>query len=173
MATSLLTTLTTFKFYCSRPWSPNYSPLHTFKQLANLAIETPCHNDYSSAIDDETVTNLARALPKLNTLQLGSGPCGAVAGVTIEGLVGLACHCADLCTLRVHIQVNSLVQAGAEVAELRPGGETTLQTECSLTTLEVGSTPTPEGSDLTITLALFRIFPHIRTVKHVVHYNCR
>ena len=109
MATSLLTTLTTFKFYCSRPWSPNYSPLHTFKQLTNLAIETPCHNDCSSAIDDETITNLARALPKLNTLRLGSGPCGAVDWVTIEGLVGLACDCADLHTLRVHIQVNSLV----------------------------------------------------------------
>ena len=38
---------------------------------------------------------------------------------------------------------------------------TASQTDCALTDLEVGETPMPEGSELTIARTLLRIFPRI------------
>jgi len=169
LAPSISTTLSTFKFYSSYPWNPGYSSLLAFGQLSDLKIENPCHSGCSSTVDDEILTSLARAMPRLEVLQLGSEPCGAPAGVTIKGLVELSCHCTNLSSLRVHIRVDSLVQAAAGgVATSLSGREpNTTWEEHALMTLEVGRTPITQETALTVALALLNIFPRIVNIKYI------
>jgi len=169
LATSISTTLLKFEFYSSHPWNPTYSSLLAFKQLTGLRIGNPCDNGCSSTVDDNIVINLARAMPKLRVLQLGSGPCGTPTGVTPKGLVELARQCTDLSTLCVHIRVDSLVQGAVGEAATSPsnGEPTAPREECALTTLEVGDTPIPEGSALTVALTLLRIFPWINGIYYI------
>lgn len=168
LATSISTKLSTFKSYSRHPWSPNYSSLLGFKQLTELAILTPYHVGCSSTIDDDTIINLARAMPKLKVLCLGSDPCRTPTGVTIKGLVELACHCIDLSTLRVHIRVDSLVQVAIDDVATSPSNAEPAapRVECALTTLEVGNTTIREGSALTVALALLHMFPCISAIKY-------
>lgn len=167
-ATSISATLSTFQFYSFHPWSPTYSSLLAFKQLTNLTIASPCRIHCSSTVDDDIVINLARAMPKLKVLQLGLEPCQTLTGVTVKGLVELACHCISLSTLRVHLRVDSLVQAAVgEVVPSPPNDEhAASREECALMTLEVGNTPIPEGTALIVALALLHIFPRISDIKH-------
>lgn len=168
VATSVSATLSTFQFYSLHPWSPTYSSLLAFKQLTNLTISYPCRIHCSSTVDDNIIINLARAMPKLRVLQLGMEPCQTLTGVTIKGLVELTCHCIDLSTLRVHIQVNSLVQAAVDGVVTSPsdGEHPASRKECALMTLEVGNTPIPEGTALIVALALLHIFPRINNIKY-------
>lgn len=169
LATSISTTLLKFKFYSSHQWDPTYSSLLAFKQLTDLTIGNPCDIGCSSTVDDNILIDLARAMPKLKVLQLGSHPCGTPTGVTPKGLVGLACHCIDLSILRVHIRVDSLVQAAVDEVATSPsnGKATAPREECALTTLEVGNAPIPEGSALTVALALLHIFPRINEIYYI------
>lgn len=142
LATFISTQLSRFKFSSKSSWDLNYSSLLGFKQLTELAILTPCRTSCSSTVDDDIIAKLARAMPKLKILQLGSKPCQTPTGVTVKGLVELACHCINLSILRVHIQVNSLVQ------------------------IAVGDMTVQEGSVLTVALALSHIFPRINKIKY-------
>jgi len=167
LATSIPTTLSIFKVFSRHPWNPNYSSLLAFKQLRELRIGNPCHFSCSSTIDDDIVINLARAMPKLEILRLGSTPCGTPTGVTVKGLIELA-RCIDLYTLRVHIRVDSLVQAavGEVAASPSDGGPAAPREECALMSLDVGNTFIPEESTLTVALALLRIFPRISEIGY-------
>lgn len=168
LATSITATLSTFKFHSLHPWTPTYSSLLAFTQLTTLTISNPCRIHCSSTVDDNIIVDLARAMPKLRILQLGLEPCRKLTGVTVKGLIELACHCIDLSTLRVHIQVDSLLRAadGGGVASSSNGERVASPEGCALTTLEVGNTPIPEGSALTVALALLHIFPRITIINH-------
>ena len=168
LATSISTKLSTFVFYSHYSWNPNYSSLLGFKQLTELVILTPCHVGCSSAMDDDIVINLARAMPKLKVLLLGSDPCSIPTGVTVKGLVKLACHCIDLSTLRLHIRVDSLVQmAAGDIATSPSTAEPAApRVECALANLGVGDMPIQEGSALTVALALLHIFPRISQIGY-------
>lgn len=166
LTTCVSATLSAFKFHTSRSWNPNYYSLLSFKQLRELVVESSCHDGCSSRVDDEIVVTLARALPKLEVLRLGSEPCPTPTGVTVKGLVELAFHGISLTTLRVHIQADSLVQAAVGGVATSPNGEPATHEECALATLEVGDTLIPEESTLTVALALLHIFPHISNIKY-------
>ena len=168
LATSLSTSLSSFMFVSLHPWNPNYSSLLTFKQLTTLLIGNPCRVRCSSTVDDDILINLARAMPMMKVLQLGSEPCGFLSGVTVRGLVELGCHCTDLSTLRVHIRMDSLVQAGDDDATTPPPHDepATPRVECSLTTLEVGNLLIPDDSEVMVALAILHIFPRIKNIKY-------
>lgn len=72
---SVQDTLSVLSFYTSQSWTPNYSSLLGFKRLTKLTIQFSCRNGCSSTVDDDIVTNLARAMPGLRILQLGGKPC--------------------------------------------------------------------------------------------------
>jgi hypothetical protein len=145
LSTSIPTTLLTFAFHAPSPWNPTYSSLLAFKQLRDLTITNPCCTGCSSKVDDDLVINLSRAMPRLNVLRLGSEPCRRPTGVTIKGLVELACHCTNLST-----------------------DEPAPRKECALTTLEVGGIPipAPAGSAFAIALALIHVFPRLNDIKY-------
>ena len=167
--TSVKNTLSRFRFSAWKSWNPNYRALLSFRQLKSLEIKFLCSNGCSSTIDDDMITNLAQAMPKLEILQLGDYPCRIATGVTVNGLMELAHRCPHLSELRIHFQAASLVDAVA-VAVARPpsGGEHAVQgSDCALTDLEVGEIPIPAGSGSSVSLVLLQIFPRLLNVRHV------
>jgi len=142
LAASTQNTLTEFCLYASCSWHPNYLSLLPFTQLTTLFIEFLCDDGCVSTVDDDVITNLARTMPKLETLRLGDDPCHLIpTGVTVKGLVALSHHCQDLSTLRVHFQVASLSAPPGVGSNPR---SITLRRECALKELEVGGIPMPE-----------------------------
>ena len=105
LATRIQNALAGFSLSTSRSWIPNYSSLLPFTQPTHLLIEFSCDDGCSSTVDDDIITALARAMPRLQSLELGNPPCSEIpTGVTVKGLTALAHHCPDLSTLRVHFK---------------------------------------------------------------------
>jgi hypothetical protein len=163
LATS--TTLSILKFYTHRSWRPNYRSLLSFKLLRELEIEFSCGDNCSSTIDDNILADIARAMPKLETLRLGYKPCGTPTGVTANGPAVLARHCLNLLHLRIHFRVNSLSTLLAIHGPPR-AGSTAPRRDCALTDLDVGQIPIAEESTMVVALTLVRIFPHIRWIGY-------
>jgi len=165
LAASIQNTLSAFFLFTSCSWNPNYSSLHQFTQMTELVIGFSCNDGCSSTVDDDVITGLARAMPKLETLELGDPPCREIpTGVTATGLVALAHHCPDLSSLRIHFQVASL-SALPTISGMAPDARSTVPRRvCALRDLEVGEIPVPEESVLMIALTLVQIFPHIAAV---------
>jgi len=161
----LQNTLSKFHLYTPYSWNPDYSSLLPFMQLVDLDITSSCDGGCSSRVDDNTVINLSRAMPKLETLVLGSKPCSQfTTGVTAKGLVALARNCPDLFFLRIHFQVASL-SIPPTSPRMAPDVESTAsRVDCGLMYLDVGEIPVPEESVLIVALTLSRIFPHISEI---------
>ena len=75
VAESVQDTLSEFRLHTSCSWDPNYSSLLPFRQLKVLIVEPSCHGGCSSTVDDDVITNLARAMPSLVTLKVDDEPC--------------------------------------------------------------------------------------------------
>jgi len=167
LAASAQKTLSEFRFETSRSWNPNYSALLSFHQLKEVAIQSSCKNGCSSRVDDNIIMSMARAMPMLETLQLGDLPCNTPAGITVNGLVGLARLCPRLSGLCIHFQAATLLEAATSPTALFPSdGESVVRQEaCALTDLVVERIPIPEGSGLAIAHILLQIFPHILNVR--------
>ncbi|KAF9786361.1 hypothetical protein BJ322DRAFT_783082 [Thelephora terrestris] len=167
LTTSLSATLLTFMFRSKCAWRPSYRSLLPFTQLRKLDIEFSCKFGCSSTIDDDTITDLARAMPKLEALRFGDRPCETPAGVTIKGLSALAHHCPHLRSLSIHFQVASLDVS--EMHESTSSDDCAIPREdCALLDLDVGATYMPEESALMVALTLLRIFPRLKWIEH----NC-
>ena len=164
-SSSIQNTLSKFHVFTSCSWNPNYSSLLSFTQLVRLEVDFPCSDGCSSRVDDDIVTDLSRAMPKLQVLRLGGEPCRELTvGVTAKGLTTLALHCLDLRYLRIHFQVASLSVLPASPGisrSVEPAGSCV---DCALTTLAIGETRVPKESVSTVALTLLRIFPHIEWV---------
>ncbi|KAF9642687.1 hypothetical protein BDM02DRAFT_3124263 [Thelephora ganbajun] len=169
LATSAYATISRFRFCTSHSWNPSYYSLLSFKQLKELVVEFSCENGCSSKVDDEIITALAQAMPKLEILQIGGPPCQAPSDVTIQRLIALAHHCLGLSMLRIHFQTDSLVVALINEAIPSPSsGESRLPREdCALASLEVGEIPVPEQHMLPIVLTLLRVFPRLRNIEYI------
>jgi len=170
LAASVQNTLSQFKFCTSQSWNPNYSSLLVFKQMELLQIEFSCRNGCSSTVDDNIVTSLARAMPKLEILRLGGAPCSALTGVTLRGLVALSCHCPRLSELRIHVQAGELAEAttGTE-PPLLPSGDAAVipRVDCALKVLQVGEAPITREAASAVAVTLLQVFPRIVNVDHV------
>ena len=164
LTTSISATLSIFRFHTSRPWRPNYRSLLLFTQLKDLDIGFSCEHGCSSTIDDEIITDIARAMPGLEVLQLGGSPCETPTGVTTKGLAILARCCLHLSRLRIHFQVASLDPP--VIPRIMPSGQPTVPRQaCALKELDAGEIPMPKESTLMVALTLLRIFPCIEHVR--------
>ena len=165
---SVQKTLSKFHVSASCSWNPNYSSLLSFTQLVDLEIEFSCDDGCSSRVDDDMITDLSRAMPKLQALKLGDLPCEeSTAGVTAKGLVALALHCPGLQHLRIHFQVASLIGPPASPG-IGPNTEPADSwTDCALTDLSIGEMPVSEESALMVARTLLRIFPQIMYISSV------
>ena len=165
LTASTSATLSALRFYTPRSWRPNYRSLLPFTRLKRLTVEFSCDDGCSSTIDDDIITDIARAMPGLETLQLGGTPCRIPTGVTARGLTALAHHCLRLSTLTIHIQVAGLDLPAVPVV---PPGETAIpRGDCALTDICVGKIPLPEEYALAVAITLLRIFPHIDDIRYL------
>ena len=166
LTTSIPATLSKFMFYTLHPWRPNYRSLLPFTQLKQLVIEFSYRHYFSSTMDDDIITDLARAMPKLEILHFGDPPCRTPTGVTVKGLAALAYYCPRLSSLCVHFQVAGLDPL--EIPQVTSSGESTIPREdCALTCLRVGNIYVPEESTLVVALTLLRIFPRLDDIKYI------
>ena len=164
LTTSITETLSEFRLYSARSWRPKYRSLLPFTQLKELEIALSCGDSCSSTVDDSIITDLARAMPKLEILQLGAAPCQTPASVTVKGLAALAYHCPRLIRLCIHFQL-----AGLDPREIPPtsSSESTIpQEDCALAELQVGDIHVPEESALMVALTLLRIFPRLGFIRY-------
>ena len=163
LSASIQNTLSILGLYTSAySWNPNYSSLLQFAQMTRLLIGFSCRDGCSSTVDDVIITDLARAMPNLETLNLGDPPCCEIpvgVGVTAKGLVALASHCPELSTLCIHFQVDSLIFLPVVSGTASGNGSTAPRGDRGLTGLEVGEIPLPEESVSTAALTLAHIFP--------------
>ena len=168
LAASAQNTLSKFHFYTKRSWNPNYSSLLSFNQLKEVVIQFSCEGGCSSRIDDDTIVSLARAMPKLEILRLGTVPCATSTGVTVNGLIGLARLCPHLSKLRIHFRVATLIEAATSAATLSDpsDGELAQREDCALTDLEVGKIPILTQPPLLVALVLLQIFPRILNIGY-------
>ena len=169
LTTSAKDTLSEFRFYTSSSWNPNYSSLLSFNQLKEVEIEFSCAAGCSSKLDDDIIMSIAQAMPNLETLQLGDPPCDTPAGITVNGLIGLARFCPRLSKLCIHFQAATLVEVVASVTAQFPSDSKPVirREDCALTDLEVGMIPIPARSGLVIAHILLQIFPRILNVKYI------
>ena len=167
LAASVQDTLSEFYLLISYSWIPHYPSVLPFTQMKDLVIDFPCGHQCSSAIDDGIITDIARAMPRLKTLQLGGLPCQASTGVTAKGLTVLAHHCPDLSSLCIHFQAASLGDPLTVAEMVYNVGSATLRRNYALKTSEVGETPVSEESVPFIALALSCIFPRLDYIDDV------
>ena len=169
LTTSTKDTLTEFGFYTSRSWNPNYSALLPFNQLKTIVILSSCKGGCSSRIDDDIITNMAQAMPKLEILLLDYPPCGTPTGITVNGFIALARLCPRLSKLSVHFRATTLVEAAnSATAWSPPNCKPVIRLEdCVLTSLMVGMTPIPaRRSKLAVAHILLQIFPRILNIEY-------
>lgn len=172
LLSSIQNTLSSFIFRTQQPWNPNYASLLEFKQLRWLEIEFSCSTGCSSRVDNDIVINLARAMPKLETLQLGKEPCDAITGITLKGLISLARYCPKLSRLCIHFRALGLAEAGTNLVapHLYEHATPTPMTFSALTKLQVGEIPIRKQDCFAVALALVQIFPFI---LHIEYANLR
>jgi hypothetical protein len=169
LAASAQNTLSSFTFRTSQSWNPKYSALLVFKELKILEIDFSCHDGCSSRVDDEIVISLAKAMPKLENLRLGKEPCQTPTGITLKGLIALACHCPQLSNLCVHLRVRDLAEAPNTPWPSYPSEHSTVipKASCALTDLQVGETPIQEREVSAVALTLVQVFPRLLNIGHV------
>lgn len=165
LTTSIPATLSKFSYSTEHPWRPSYRSLLPFTQLTGLVIESTCEFECSSTIDDDIITDLARAMPRLELLHLGGSPCETPAGVTVKGLAALAYHCSHLFNLGIHFQVASLDPAVIPSLTSKPNESTIPREYCPLHFLQAGRIRVPEESVSKVASALVQIFPHLKEIE--------
>jgi hypothetical protein len=147
-----------------RPWRPNYRSLLPFKQLRELEIEFSCEDGCSSTMDDDIITDMARAMPRLETLQLGenraepppvSQPRDSQPWLVIAQIYPPSTSTFEWIASMPHQRLLGLLTLGPQ-----PGRD------CALTDLDVGKTPMLEESALMAALTLVRIFPNIMQIDY-------
>jgi hypothetical protein len=162
-------TLSKFGFYTSQSWTPDYYALLPFKHLKELNIEFTCDDGCSSTVDDDVITALAQAMPKLEILRLGGEPCDNPTGATVHGLIVLASYCLDLSELQIHFQGHTLV--GAATTLLTTHKPENPQEGCAWIALDVGKIPLPARSAAEVARMLLQIFPRILNVEYTMGTN--
>ena len=166
LALSAQDTLLEFHLPASCSWSPTFTSLLSFTQMRDLLAGFPCMDICFSMVDDGIIINLARAMPKLESLVLGDTPCRKIpTGVTAKGLVALAHHCPNLSALCVHIKVAGLITPSATIGMTPNIKPTALRRDCALEYLDVGRIPMPDQSVLMVAVTLGRIFPWIVNIE--------
>ena len=172
LTTSIPATLSNFRFRTKCPWRPSYRSLLPFTQLKCIIIEASCEFSCSSTIDDDTITDLALAMPKLEHLQLGNRPCKTPAGVTVKGLAALAFHCPRLSNLLIHFQVATLDPL--EIPSLPSADQPTISHEGSASfTLDPGFICVPRESVFVVSETLLKLFPHLSHIHYTYSEDTR
>ena len=144
------------------------STIQMFRNLVRLNVETQCYdiNDAGQCVfnlNDEDVTKLAMALPRLECLVLGR-PCSENTCVTTVGcLLQISVHCVKLQELQVHFNTANLVGDLKKISKDPKLQELLSCPRCTLSRLDVYQIPLildAPGLE-TVVSGMIDIFPHL------------
>lgn len=143
------------------------SSVMEFGNLALLCIHTSCDDEDSCSfhVTDGDVNDLAAALPRLQTLDLGT-PCHHNScETTVASLLSISIRCLDLTDLCTHFNTLKIVE---DIQRLLDGGSGCDRAKCKLKNLWVGSMPLeiPNEDVGTVAMGLKAIFPCLTSAGH-------
>ena len=141
------------------------SSIITFRNLVALRVGSYCSNPEGCTfrLTDNDMENLAAALPRLGTLELGK-PCGFNScSNTVASLLSISIHCLDLTVLETHLNTRTIA---SDMQRLLDRGAGCDKAKCELSDLTTGYFPTelPEGDIETVMMGFKAIFPHLESV---------
>jgi hypothetical protein len=138
--------------------------------MTHLEIEMLCGRRCPFKLSDEDLEELVKAMPKLESLFLGSFPCSHPANNTIKSLVSIAKHCKRLCELVIHTNVEAVIdgvsQRGYWGGNQASGDPLSIFVGCPVQAIIFGPCFIPdEGRGAIIfALTLLRLFPCLHEV---------
>ena len=151
------------------------SPVRIFRSLVDPNIEVDCHDEDDEGecifrLNNEGVTELAKALPQLESLFLGRPCFENTCTTTAACLLPISVHCLELRELEVHFNTTNIVEdlnnilAGHLFQELR------LLPKCALSSLGVHRMPLTldEPGFETAVNGMVNIFPSLKHFEGAV-----
>lgn len=145
------------------------APLLNFGFLTTLSVTTPCDpTQCRTRLTNDSLAQLAEALPQLVELVLGATPCRSpTREITLAGLRPLSKHCIHLETLQIHFSALDIPADIPDDVLSHPSDEEPLSpNHCHLWRLVVGALPvsTSENALLIVAYFLRQLFPRLSTV---------
>ena len=145
------------------------STIQTFRNLNHLNVTVHCHRPRDGGIqcafklNNESVTELAMALPQLESLLLGY-PCYKNTCVTtIACLLPISVHCVKLRSLEIHFNTTDIVDDLRMISEDPRFQELRLLPKCAISRLDVYRIPLAldESEFETVANGMTDIFPYL------------
>jgi hypothetical protein len=124
------------------------SMIRTFRNLIYLNLEAYCHDEDNVGqctfkLNDDNVTELAMALPRLQSLLLGCPCFENICATTVTCLLPISVHCVKLTTLAIHFNTTNIVDDLKNISEGARFQELRSLPRCKLTELHVYQIPLP------------------------------
>ena len=145
------------------------SPIQMFHNLVTLNVNACCNDgregNCTFKLNDGNVSDLAMALPRLETLFLGR-PCSEnTCPTTVACLLPISVHCVKLKVLKIHFNTTDVVRDFKGISEDPKFLELRLLPRCTLAGFGVGDTPLAldEFDVETVVKGMVDIFPSLRT----------
>ena len=146
-----------------------------FKSLTSLKVLSECSPTVCQTFDltDNDIDSLVKAMPRLESLAIGEGPCEAPSQITLKSLYTISRQCPRLTTLQIHFNPTFFVTGVVGDSESHVAlGLTDLKTPpsdlCSVTTLDVGDILLPPESNVSyiMALGLLGVFPRLEKLEY-------
>ena len=148
--------------------------IFSFKNLTSLKILSECSAVCQTFdLTDEHIDLLTKAMPLLESLAIGDEPCAVPSQITFKSLYTISRRCTRLTTLQIHFNPVSFVtkvEVDSESADVALGLSdlTTPSSDlCSVTTIDVGTIPSPPESNASyiMALGLLGVFPCLEKLE--------
>ena len=137
-----------------------------FRNLVFLYADTSCHEDGFEGpcpfkLDNDNVTRLAMALPRLERLLIGRPCFKNTCATTVACLLPISVHCLELQNLEIHFNTTNIVGDLSDLSENPRFEELRSLPRCSLSCLNIWKTPlTIDESDFeAVVNGMVDIFP--------------
>jgi len=146
------------------------SPIRMFRNLVSLNLGARCYDKGSEGqcafkLNNSDVTDLAMALPQLESLLLGRPCSGNACPATVARLLPISVYCLKLKVLDIHFNTVNIVEDFKGVSEDPKLRELRSLPRCALTYLDVGVTPLALDEPVIETVAkgMVDIFPSLQS----------
>ena len=144
------------------------SPIQIFRNLVSLGVVVFCRDEVGEGqctfgLNDDNVTELAVALPQLETLFLGSPCADNTCATTVACLLPISVHCLKLRELQIHFNTTNIVDDFKDISKNPRFQEFHLLPRCTLSHLQVDRMPLildKPGSEIAVE-GILNIFPHL------------
>ena len=146
------------------------SSIAIFRNLVKILVRNETYlvgESCTFRLTDDDVTELAVALPCLESLRLGH-PCYLdTCKTTVASLMSISIHCPDLLILEIHFRVQTIVD---DMQSLLDGGVGHSKPKCRLRGLLAGHQPLELDSAglQTVAMGFNVIFPHMKVLEGAV-----